>query len=113
MVVPQYLGRVDFVLRLEHIATRCGAGFIEVVLEADRTAALQRFRSRRQDLLRRAEQHPEADVDDEALEEAIADAIDRLERILQMRPTAMTIAAGGSLEQTYAALLAALDAMTL
>lgn len=44
VVIPQYLGRTDFIVRLEAAARRCGAGFIEVVLQCDRAVATERLR---------------------------------------------------------------------
>lgn len=46
VVVPQYLGRVAFLERLEAVATEVGATFVEVVLMDHRAAALDRFATR-------------------------------------------------------------------
>jgi hypothetical protein len=47
--VPQFLGRLDFVLELERLADEVGAEFVEVVLLSDPQDAVDRFvrRSRR------------------------------------------------------------------
>jgi predicted kinase len=49
VLVPQFLGRLDFVLELERLADEVGAEFVEVVLLSDPQDAVDRFvrRSRR------------------------------------------------------------------
>ncbi|WP_166442055.1 AAA family ATPase [Nakamurella flava] len=49
VVVPQFLGRPDFVERLRGVADAVGAGFVEVVLTIDPALAAQRFTARARD----------------------------------------------------------------
>ena len=46
VVVPQYLGRPEFLASAEELAVRCGAGFAEVVLMDSKENALRRFAAR-------------------------------------------------------------------
>ncbi|MBW4716951.1 AAA family ATPase [Saccharothrix obliqua] len=46
VVVPQFLGRVEFILRLERLAEEVGARFVEIVLHDDKESALRRFAAR-------------------------------------------------------------------
>ena len=47
VVVPQYLGRVDFIESLAALAQRAGATFAELMLVDAEPAVLDRFRARR------------------------------------------------------------------
>jgi len=46
VVVPQFLGRIEFVLALESLAAEVGVRFVEVALMADREDLLTRFARR-------------------------------------------------------------------
>jgi len=46
VVVPQYLGRLDFVLALEQVAVDAGAGFVELALLLDPEVVMGRFARR-------------------------------------------------------------------
>jgi predicted kinase len=46
VIVPQFLGRADFVIELETIAASVGADFYEVVLVSSPQEASERFESR-------------------------------------------------------------------
>src|SRR3546814_12215537 len=78
VVVPQYLARVDFVDELQAVASELGAEFKHVVLADGRQAVAQRFRIRRAELLAIGSQHPQADLADDDIDAAIAEAERRL-----------------------------------
>ena len=82
VVVPQYLGRRPFVDRLRAVASEVGAGFVHVVLADDRRSVGMRFRSRRAALLAAGDDHPQADVADDEVDAAVADAERRLAEIV-------------------------------
>ncbi len=78
VIVPQYLGRPEFVDQLEAVARNVGAEFAHLVLADDRRAVVQRFRARREELLTDRGSHPEADLADAEIDAAVADAERRL-----------------------------------
>ena len=83
VVVPQYLGRPDFVRDLRDVASRAGAAFVEVTVDVAGSVAADRFRARRR-LLRQSQtastnEHPEHEVPDDVIDETITDAIRRLQ----------------------------------
>lgn len=108
VIIPQYLGRRDFIETLEGVARECEATFVEVVLDAPVAVAVERFRRRRSELLRRGEHHPQTDLSDEAVEAAVQDALARLTRLMAERDDAIRIDADRPMEAAYANLLAAL-----
>jgi predicted kinase len=107
VVVPQYVGRIEYVRALADTAHRVGADFVEVLLEVDLTVAVDRFRSRRHEFAGRGVVHPEADLDDADLEAAVAVAIDDLERVARRCPGLIRVPAGADLETTYVRVAAA------
>jgi predicted kinase len=109
VVVPQYLGRIAFVDALDALAARCGARFVEVVLDAPADVAAARFRSRRAELLEQAEDHPQLDVADEDVDAAVEEACAAIDRLAAVRPAAVRVPADRSAEETYAELLAAVE----
>jgi predicted kinase len=84
--VPQFLGRVDFIVELERLADECGVRFVEIALIVDRSTALQAFSERS-----RAPSTP-SHVDAAELVErfgspdAVADMYDALGALLERRP---------------------------
>jgi predicted kinase len=112
VVVPQYVGRIDFIDQLAALAARHRAPFVEVVLLVEPAVSIDRFGQRRADLSAQGVRHPEADVDGAAIGEVIDDAIRRLADVSRARPTVREVAADDDLETTYRALLAAIDEQT-
>ncbi len=112
VVVPQFLGREEFIVSLEAVARRCGARFVEILIEDTCSAAGERFRLRREALLARDEPHPQADVADDAVEALVAEAIERLTALAQQRSTVARIADADSIEVTYAHMLEAVHVVS-
>ncbi len=108
VVIPQYVGRVDFIATLEDVARRCGASFIEVLIDAPAIVSVDRFRARRRELLSRGELHPQAEVPDAEIEAAVDDARGKLEAVGAALEEVIYLRADQRLEDTYADLLAAL-----
>jgi len=104
VVVPQYLGRSEFVVELERTAHAVGAQFVEVHLVADANEVVARFEGRR--ATSGAEAHPQYEVEDVRAE--VADAIARLSVILSERSCALRVAADDDPEVTLARLSALL-----
>lgn len=110
VVMPQYLGRLGYIVLLEEVARRHGAMFVEVILAVDASLAIDRFRSRRQAMARRGERHPERDITDAEVEPFILDAVERLSRLPTIRPGSriLPVAPEASEDETYGRLLTVL-----
>jgi len=104
VVVPQYLGRADFIESLADLTGRAGATFAEVMLVDAEGAILDRFRARRATLAAAGADHPQADLDDDSVAAAVADALARLQGIRSQRPRTIVIDAASGTEIGYAQL---------
>lgn len=109
VVVPQFLGREEFIVSLAAVAQRCRARFVEILIEDTRSAAGERFRLRREALQARSEPHPQAEVADDAVEAIVAEAIEGLTAIARRRSTVARIADADSIGVTYAHMLEAVN----
>lgn len=105
VIVPQYLGRTEFIEELEGTAEAAGARFIEVHVHADEDEVVARFDARRADLA--GSDHPEQEVDD--IRAAVAEAMGRLRAVAGQRPGVATITAHEDEERALAELTIALD----
>jgi len=112
VVVPQFLGRLEFIERLAATADRHSVEFIEVLLAVDQPIAADRFRTRRHELLALSTQHPEGDVDDDSVDATVTDALVRLADVAAARPGVKIVPAMTNLGQTYRLLLATLHGPT-
>lgn len=110
VIVPQYLGRIDWVLDLDRLAQQVGVAFVEVVLVAREQDAVRRFQARAG-----APQTPEQAVaarglgggDPEAELRAMGA---RLAEVVAARPGTIAVpSTEGEIETTYGALVAAVD----
>jgi len=109
VVIPQYLGRIVFIERLQVTAEQHRAAFVEVLIVANHSTAVDRFRRRREKMGTLPDRHPEADVNDSDVDEIVTKAIGQLAEISRQRPETRTVPATGDLEQTYRQLLATLN----
>jgi predicted kinase len=100
VVVPQYLGRTDFIDELERTAHAAGARFVEVLLVADEDEVVARFDARR--TAGAAVPHPQLEVED--VRAAVADAIARLEVVATDRSETSMVFADDNLDVTLARL---------
>ena len=111
VVIPQYLGRPQFLEQAEQVAADAGAQFCEFVLMDGRDNAVRRFTDRTEAAA--TEAHVEAG---ELMEHfggrpAIEAMYDRLLLVLSHRPHAQVIQSReGAVEATYAELRRRLDA---
>jgi 2-phosphoglycerate kinase len=107
VVVPQFLGRFDFILSLEDLCERIHAEFVEVALLGSREDMVRRFSRRTQESPR--EEHRLAA---ELLERSggtneLHNMYNRLVEVLATRPsTRVVTSVDGQLEQTYLDFLA-------
>jgi predicted kinase len=103
VLIPQYLGRREFVERLAAVARDAGTTLVEVVLTGDDEQIVERFRRRRAEYVSTGVQHPEADLREDIGDAEICSANEHL------RSTALTLGlplldTRMGLEATYRAL---------
>lgn len=91
VVMAQYFGRLGYIVLLDELAREHGATFVEVVLAAEASLAIDRFRDRRRAMAERGEHHPERDIAEADVEAFIHDAVDRLTRLPTARPESHVI----------------------
>lgn len=98
VVVPQHLGRAEFIERLAETAREAGARFLEVVLDVDQDIGRQRFTARGHG------------VETAGATEAFDHLYARLVTLLAGRPDAVCVSSvDGDLEATYRAFADAVD----
>lgn len=110
VVMPQYFGRLGYIVLLEDVAREHGATFVEVILTIGAALAIDRFRARRRAMDERGERHPERDIADADVEAFIVDAVDRLARLTTARPESriVPVAFEASEDEIYRRLLSVL-----
>ncbi|GAA3633496.1 hypothetical protein GCM10022223_59790 [Kineosporia mesophila] len=111
VVVPQFLGRLDFVLQLESLAAGAGVPFVEIALVSDVDEAVARFARRTQ--APQTQEHRDA----AALQARSGGADElrtmyaRLLAVVGTRPATRTVVTvDGEITRTYRRLLSAVDA---
>lgn len=109
VIVPQYLGRTEFIESLARLARRLDAAFVEVLLLDAHAALVERFRARRADLAVTGRPHPQDEVTESAVPALVADALSRLAEVEAARAHTRVVVATGGTEATYRALCDALD----
>jgi len=102
VIIPQYLGRPDFLIQLEELARECAVRFAEIVLLDSRDSVLRRFADRAADPAR-----PPVQLNTSPAE--LAEMYDRLLTLLPSRPAAVIVhVSTGRPDQAYQDLLRAL-----
>jgi predicted kinase len=109
VVVPQLVARAEFADELAGVAKRSGVHFVELLLQAPAEVAVDRFHRRRSELRAKGEDHPEADLSDEAVEAAIVNALATLTSVARKRSDILSVSAHRGIDETYAHLAAAID----
>lgn len=107
VVVPQFLGRSDFIECLGSAASDAGVVFVEVLLDVDVASAVERFRARRAQLA--SASHPEGDVADDEIEVVVQAASDSLAEVAATRPNMLRLDGSGPVERICADMIAALS----
>lgn len=105
VVVPQYLGRTEFIDALERAAVEAGALFVHVILMDNVSQIVKRFRRRREDLAAAGVAHPQGDLGDADIEASVAEAVKRLNDIGAARPHVHVVNLEGGADTAYSALL--------
>jgi predicted kinase len=107
VVIPQFLGRPEFLEHAEQLAGETGAEFHEIVLMDTRENALRRFTERGRADLPPAEAR--GILDRAGGPDGLSAMYDRLTRVVASRPAARIVPTqAGQVEQAYRDLLAAL-----
>ncbi len=75
--IPQFLGRVEFVEQLQHLADDVGSRFVEIALVIDRDVAIEAFQRRRAAPEEQTHLDAAALVDQLDQPDAVADMYDR------------------------------------
>jgi predicted kinase len=109
VIVAQYLGRTEFIETLDRLAQRLGISFVEILLMDTQAAVVDRFRARRIALAATDRSHPEGDVDESTVSEAISTSFERLEEVRAARAHTHVVSAADGTETTYRALCQALS----
>lgn len=100
VVVPQLLGRLEFVEVVHGVAQEAGAEFHEIVLLATSDETLRRFRSRRAALAEAGVAHPERFVEHDV--STLAAIREELEDVMRSRPhTRIVHTTAGDVEGAY------------
>jgi predicted kinase len=103
VIIPQYIGRREFVDRLAGIARETGTTFLEVVLTGDDDQIVERFRERRAAFASTGIEHPEGDLADDLIETEVRSANAGLRADAATRGLAL-IDTGAGVEAAYQAL---------
>jgi predicted kinase len=82
VVVPQLLGRTDFIETLASVAGAEGAAFVEVLLRAPVDVVLRRLAQRRTEL---TVPHPQDEIDPDRAHEVVATTVASLDEVARVR----------------------------
>lgn len=104
VVLPQYLGRTEFIDALDHLASEADATFHEVLLTDAPSAVAARFRDRRGHLASSGDPHPQSEVEEAAVDDTITEAFTRLEAVRAERPGAVVVTTRDGAEAAWRAL---------
>ena len=109
VIVPQYLGRAQFIEELEQLASGAGSTFHELVLLDTREDAIARFHARSEDPELRAH-HREAVAMTTGGDAELGAMYDRLVALLEQRPRARVVPTrAGDVQGAYRAVMERLD----
>lgn len=106
VIVPQFLGRPEFLERLEGLARQVGAAFHEIVLLDSKENALRRFADRTFQAADPADLEAQEMVDQAGGTEELSAMYDRLMSVIASRPAAKVVATvAGQADAAYRGVL--------
>lgn len=108
VVVPQLLQQPAFIEELETAAQHSGATFVEVLLDLEPSDVIVRFLARRAVLRSRGEAHPQSDLADNDVDDALGGAVRRLRELAAARPNTIVVDSSGDEDDVLARLRDAL-----
>ena len=110
VIVPQFLGRTDFIEQLADVANRSAAAFVESALWIDRSRAITAFAERRAAPSAQAHHDATALVDRSEHADPVGQMYDAFIRVLEQRPATRRVEViPGDIDQTFARFEDALD----
>jgi predicted kinase len=110
VIVPQFLGRAEFIEQLAGVADRSGAMFVETALWIDRAPAVAAFDNRRATPGTQAHHDAAALVDRSEHADPVGQMHDAFVQVLEQRPDTRRIeVVPGDIDQTYARFERALE----
>lgn len=92
VVIPQYVGRVEFIEKLEQLASEVGAVFVEIVLLDSKENSIERFVQRTVAAVDRAHVAAFEALDQHDPRRQLAQMYDQLLAVVEARPNAKTVA---------------------
>jgi predicted kinase len=104
VIVPQYLGRSEFILALGDAAHHAAAEFVEVLVQDTEAAIILRLRGRRNEFADQDCRLPQADLDGAAVPSVIAEACEQLRNIRAERVRTQVVMVTDGIESGYLAL---------
>jgi predicted kinase len=113
VIVPQFLGRTDFIEQLAGVADRSAATFVETALWIDRSRAITAFAERRAAPSAQAHHDAAALVDRSEHDDPVGQMYDAFIRVLEQRPATRRVeVVPGDIDQTFARFEDALEINT-
>ncbi len=110
VIVPQFLGRTDFIDQLAGVADRCAATFVETALWIDRSSAITAFADRRAAPTTQAHDDAAALVDSAKHDDPVGRMYDAFVGVLEQRPATRRVeVVPGDIGQTFSRFEYALD----
>jgi pyruvate formate-lyase activating enzyme-like uncharacterized protein len=106
VIVPQLLGNGDFIVTLAQVADELGAEFFEVMLQISAEQGIDRFVARRAALAHA--DHPEAEIREEQIADALSSTVRALESLAAARPNTIVVDASGDISRTHTSVRLAL-----
>lgn len=110
VLVPQFLGRLDFVLELERLCGHVSADFVEVVLLSSPQDAVDRFMQRSRQAETGVHRDAQALLERSGGADPLSQMYDSLLEVVSSRPYIRTVVTvDGQVERAYRDLLAHID----
>ena len=110
VIVPQFLGRTDFIEQLANAADRAAANFVEAALWIDRSRAITAFADRQAAPRTQAHHDSAALVNRSERADPVGQMYDAFIRVLEQRPATRRVEIiTGDIDKTFARFEQALD----
>ena len=107
VVVPQFLGRPQYLADMRNVAETVGTAYVEVCLTCAPETLIERFQTRRSRHVQLGLDHPESDLDDESVVAELTRTNETLVRDARLRH-AIVVSIDGDLDTALASLRHAL-----
>lgn len=111
VVVPQFLGRPQYLTEMSDVAAAVGNAFVEVCLACAHASLIDRFRKRRIQYARGSVEHPRSDLDDTSVVAELGRSNDQLVGDARSRGSVI-VPIDGDVEESLDCLRAAVGTVT-